>query len=49
NSFDQWGVELGKKMASALAPAVADPALAASGNPATHALLTQAARWRRAP
>ncbi|MEO0616422.1 MAG: glucose-6-phosphate isomerase [Pseudomonadota bacterium] len=46
NSFDQWGVELGKKMASALAPAVADPARAASGNPATHALLTQAARWR---
>jgi len=29
NSFDQWGVELGKKLAEQLAPAVRDP----SGNP----------------
>jgi len=28
NSFDQWGVELGKKLAEQLAPAVRDP----SGN-----------------
>ncbi len=25
NSFDQWGVELGKKLAEQLVPAVADP------------------------
>jgi glucose-6-phosphate isomerase len=29
NAFDQWGVELGKKLAEQLAPAVRDP----SGNP----------------
>jgi len=29
NSFDQWGVELGKKLAEQLAPAVRDP----SGHP----------------
>jgi glucose-6-phosphate isomerase len=28
NSFDQWGVELGKKLAAQLAPAVKDPASA---------------------
>jgi glucose-6-phosphate isomerase len=28
NSFDQWGVELGKKLAEQLAPAVKDPAAA---------------------
>ena len=28
NSFDQWGVELGKKLAEQLAPAVKDPASA---------------------
>jgi glucose-6-phosphate isomerase len=28
NSFDQWGVELGKKLAEQLAPAVRDPASA---------------------
>ncbi|MBS0418949.1 MAG: glucose-6-phosphate isomerase [Proteobacteria bacterium] len=30
NSFDQWGVELGKKLAEQLAPAVKDPAAAHS-------------------
>jgi glucose-6-phosphate isomerase len=28
NSFDQWGVELGKKLAEQLAPAVKEPASA---------------------
>ncbi|MEM7611293.1 MAG: glucose-6-phosphate isomerase [Pseudomonadota bacterium] len=46
NSFDQWGVELGKQMASALAPAVTQPELAASSNSATFGLLSQAKRWR---
>ncbi|MEN7342958.1 MAG: glucose-6-phosphate isomerase [Pseudomonadota bacterium] len=46
NSFDQWGVELGKQMASALTGAVTDPKQAAAGNPSTFALLSQAARWR---
>jgi glucose-6-phosphate isomerase len=36
NSFDQWGVELGKKLAEQLAPAVADPA---GGHPAPPAVL----------
>jgi glucose-6-phosphate isomerase len=30
NSFDQWGVELGKKLAEQLAPAVKEPAAAHS-------------------
>jgi glucose-6-phosphate isomerase len=29
NSFDQWGVQLGKRLASELTPAVADPARSA--------------------
>ena len=28
NPFDQWGVELGKELASRLAPVVSDPAAA---------------------
>jgi glucose-6-phosphate isomerase len=35
NAFDQWGVELGKKLAEQLAPAVRDP----SGSPAASASL----------
>lgn len=47
NSFDQWGVELGKKLAGELAPAVEKPDSA----PGTHAnvqgLLKYVARWRQ--
>ena len=46
NSFDQWGVELGKKMASALAPAVANPKAADSTNPVTQQTLKVLRRWR---
>ena len=39
NSFDQWGVELGKRLATGLAPAVSDPELYSGSNPSTRALL----------
>jgi glucose-6-phosphate isomerase len=47
NSFDQWGVELGKLMASELQDAVARPALAEGANASTRGLLDLAGRWRR--
>ena len=46
NSFDQWGVELGKKLAVGLTDAVAEPASAAGVDPATRRLLAYVARWR---
>jgi glucose-6-phosphate isomerase len=49
NAFDQWGVELGKKLAEQMAPAVADP----SGKPASSAavgkLLQAIDKWRSEP
>ena len=45
NAFDQWGVELGKKLADSLAPALANPA-AASVDASLRALLAQVAKWR---
>ncbi|MFK8053125.1 MAG: glucose-6-phosphate isomerase [Woeseiaceae bacterium] len=47
NSFDQWGVELGKQMASQLQAAVAEPKLASELNSSTFGLLHQAQRWRQ--
>ncbi|HEU4624237.1 MAG TPA: glucose-6-phosphate isomerase [Steroidobacteraceae bacterium] len=47
NSFDQWGVELGKKLASELAPAVRDPAGAQSVAPGVARLLRKIDEWRR--
>jgi len=42
NAFDQWGVELGKRIASALLPALEDPAAAAAhADPVTRALLAE--------
>jgi glucose-6-phosphate isomerase len=46
NSFDQWGVELGKRLASDLAGAVAEPAAAVDVDPATRRLLDYVTRWR---
>jgi glucose-6-phosphate isomerase len=46
NSFDQWGVELGKKLATGLADAVADPEDYRGTNQSTRALLAKAASWR---
>ncbi|MDR1709871.1 MAG: glucose-6-phosphate isomerase [Candidatus Accumulibacter sp.] len=39
NSFDQWGVELGKAVASRILPAFADPALDSAFDSSTRALL----------
>lgn len=44
NAFDQWGVELGKKLAGSLAPLVEDPAK--NSDPALASLLKQVAQWR---
>jgi len=44
NAFDQWGVELGKKLADSLAPALADPAK--NADPSLASLLAQVAQWR---
>ncbi|HRD86946.1 MAG TPA: glucose-6-phosphate isomerase [Accumulibacter sp.] len=39
NSFDQWGVELGKAVANSILPAIGNPALAAPLDASTQALL----------
>jgi glucose-6-phosphate isomerase len=44
NAFDQWGVELGKKLADSLAPALEDPQK--NNEPALRGLLAQVAKWR---
>jgi len=49
NSFDQWGVELGKKLAEQLAPAVKDPATAHGVSPGVLALLSKVAALRAKP
>ena len=48
NSFDQWGVELGKELASRLAPIVADPAASAAALDASTAGLIAHLRELRA-
>jgi glucose-6-phosphate isomerase len=47
NSFDQWGVELGKKLAESLVPVVEKPELAAESAPALRGLLDQVSKWRK--
>jgi glucose-6-phosphate isomerase len=44
NAFDQWGVELGKKLADSLAPALEDPQKNTEANLA--GLLAQVVKWR---
>ncbi len=46
NAFDQWGVELGKKLASELAGAVTNPDGFQGGDASTRGLLDTIARWR---
>lgn len=46
NAFDQWGVELGKKLADSLAPAVESPLDASPADPALKQLLGYVAKWR---
>ncbi|MEL6585886.1 MAG: glucose-6-phosphate isomerase [Pseudomonadota bacterium] len=45
NSFDQWGVELGKELATSLAPLVGG-ADASAKDPSTQALLSQLLTWK---
>jgi glucose-6-phosphate isomerase len=46
NSFDQWGVELGKKLAEQLIPAVQDPAISHKVSSGVSRLLGKMASWR---
>jgi glucose-6-phosphate isomerase len=46
NAFDQWGVELGKKLASELAGAVTNPDGFQGGDASIRGLLDVIARWR---
>jgi glucose-6-phosphate isomerase len=46
NSFDQWGVELGKKLAEQIIPAVKDPAAARQASAGVLKLLSKVADWR---
>jgi glucose-6-phosphate isomerase len=45
NAFDQWGVELGKKLADSLAPALIDSSNSKPDSSLTH-LLAQVLKWR---
>jgi glucose-6-phosphate isomerase len=47
NAFDQWGVELGKKLAEQLAPAVRDPAGGHAASAGVARLLKHIDDWRR--
>ncbi len=46
DAFDQWGVELGKKLTEQLAPAVEDPAAGHAAPAAVLELLATVAQWR---
>ena len=46
NAFDQWGVELGKKLCETLIPLVRDPSLAASASASVKGLLSYVEEWR---
>jgi glucose-6-phosphate isomerase len=46
DAFDQWGVELGKKLTGELAPAVEDPTVGHPAPPSVLKLLATVARWR---
>lgn len=48
NAFDQWGVELGKKLADSLTPAVENPVDAVGVDPRLRGLLEHVAKWRAA-
>jgi glucose-6-phosphate isomerase len=47
NAFDQWGVELGKKLADALVPSLEKPENAADTAPALQDLLGYVSKWRK--
>ncbi len=48
NSFDQWGVELGKVLAGRILPTL-EGGTAVAGNSSTSGLLDQIGRWRAKP
>jgi glucose-6-phosphate isomerase len=45
NAFDQWGVELGKKLADSLIPSVIDPK-SANADASLRGLLAHVEKWR---
>ncbi len=47
NAFDQWGVELGKKLTEQLAPAVQDPGGGHAAPASVMKLLATVEKWRR--
>jgi glucose-6-phosphate isomerase len=47
NAFDQWGVELGKKMCEEVLPLVRDSTLATGGRVLLKPLLSRLAEWRQ--
>ena len=49
NSFDQWGVELGKKLCEQLAPSVRDPDGAPAASPGVAQVIARLAGWRAQP
>lgn len=46
NAFDQWGVELGKKLADSLTPIVQDPESATNVAPSLRGLIEHVQKWR---
>jgi glucose-6-phosphate isomerase len=46
NAFDQWGVELGKKLCDTLTPFVRDPSRAREAPASVRGLLAYVDRWR---
>jgi glucose-6-phosphate isomerase len=46
NAFDQWGVELGKKLADALVPAVEKPGAVGELDAGIAHLLAYVMKWR---
>jgi glucose-6-phosphate isomerase len=46
NAFDQWGVELGKKLADSLVPVLEKPGETAGVDPSLKNLLEHVAKWR---
>src|SRR5574343_867436 len=49
NSFDQWGVELGKQLANKLAPCIRDEAPTEGLDPSTRGLINHLRRFRSEP
>ena len=46
NSFDQWGVELGKQLAKKILPELSGDAAVTSHDASTNGLINRSKRWR---